>query len=329
MVRAADDDTLRLYDVASGTLLKTLGCKTYGVSAVAFTHSPLCVLTASGAHRSDHDVRYHSLHDNTYLRFFKARARAVPAALGMPLMRPLSRWRAQGHSQRVLSLEMSPKSDAFLTAGADCCARLWDVRTNVCCGVMRTGAAPVAAWDHQGLVFGVVTSDGVLKLFDARGYDQGPFDTVAFGPTGPAGAPQRATSLAFSLDGKQILVKAGDVALVLDAYNGQRLHAFAPPVAPHAPPTQPALTPDARAVLCGGADAHIHVYSAATGAEVAAWRGHTGVPTQTKWSPRRALAASGCTHGGLALWIPQAEGGNAHAHTQGGGAQPQPPAPEW
>ena len=215
---------------------------------------------------------------------------------------------------------MSPKSDAFLTAGADGCARLWDVRTNVCCGVVRTGAAPAAAWDHQGLVFGVVTSDGVLKLFDARGYDQGPFDTVAFGQAGPAGAAQRATTrLAFSLDGKQILVKAGDVALVLDAYNGQRLHAFAPPAAPHPPPTQPALTPDARAVLCGGADTHIHVYSAATGAEVAAWRGHTGVPTQTKWSPRRALAASGCTHGGLALWIPQAEGG----------AQTQPPAPGW
>ena len=87
VVRAADDDTLRLYDVANGTLLKTLGCKTYGVSAVAFTHSPLCVLTASGAHRSDHDVRYHSLHDNTYLRFFKARGGAAPAALCTPLTR--------------------------------------------------------------------------------------------------------------------------------------------------------------------------------------------------------------------------------------------------
>jgi COMPASS component SWD2 len=81
---AADDDSLRLYNLSTGTLAKTLFAKTFGASRVAFTHAPSCVLAASGARRGggEHDVRYHSFHDNTYLRFFKARACAhAPAAL--------------------------------------------------------------------------------------------------------------------------------------------------------------------------------------------------------------------------------------------------------
>jgi hypothetical protein len=75
-VRAADDDSLRLYNLTTGTLAKTLFAKTFGASRVAFTHAPACILAASGARRGggEHDVRYHSFHDNTYLRFFKARA---------------------------------------------------------------------------------------------------------------------------------------------------------------------------------------------------------------------------------------------------------------
>ncbi len=87
---AAADDSLRLYDVARGVLLKTLFAKTYGAARVAFTHAPSCVLSAAGSRRAgngaaalpgagEHDVRYHSFHDNTYLRFFRVRpARGRP-----------------------------------------------------------------------------------------------------------------------------------------------------------------------------------------------------------------------------------------------------------
>ena len=89
---AADDDSLRLYDVAKGTLAKTLFAKTYGCSHVCFTHAPTCVLAASGVRRSgaapDHDVRYHSFHDNTYLRFFKVRrGQRAASALRTPTLR--------------------------------------------------------------------------------------------------------------------------------------------------------------------------------------------------------------------------------------------------
>jgi WD40 repeat protein len=88
---------------------------------------------------------------------------------------------------------MSPKSDAFLTASEDRTCRLWDLRSAACTGVMRTGAAPATAWDHQGLVFGVVTDDGIVKMFDAKSYDQGPFVTFTLPLAAPGTPPPKAT----------------------------------------------------------------------------------------------------------------------------------------
>lgn len=212
---------------------------------------------------------------------------------------------------------MSPKSDAFLTTSQDGTCRLWDVRTNVCAGALRCGtASPAGAFDHQGLVFAVVTSDGVLKLFDAREYDKGPFDCCVFDAGVPnARHPFAATSVAFSLDGKQLLLCAGGHVYVLDAFNGQRLQCLPVPGAAGAyghnatapPPCEPCFTPDGRCVLSGAPDGLIHLWNTVSGAELPQWRGHAGVPCCLKWSPSRALAASGCTAGGLALWIPPPE----------------------
>ena len=65
------------------------------------------------------------------------------------------------------------------------------------------------------------------------------------------------------------------------------------------------ISPDAQYVLAGGESCHIHVWNAreGDGREVAQWRGHTGTPRVLKWAPSRCLVASGCTDGGLALWI--------------------------
>lgn len=55
--------------------------------------------------------------------------------------------------------------------------RLWDLRTPHCQAVLQTPSQPSVAFDQQGLVFAVGLDSGVIKLYDASGYQQGPFET--------------------------------------------------------------------------------------------------------------------------------------------------------
>jgi WD40 repeat protein len=59
-----DDDSIHVYNTASGTLHKTLWSKKYGVGCVAFTHHTNAIICASKNNSWDETLRYLSLHDN-------------------------------------------------------------------------------------------------------------------------------------------------------------------------------------------------------------------------------------------------------------------------
>jgi COMPASS component SWD2 len=44
---------------------------------------------------------------------------------------------------------MSPVDDTFLSGGLDGSVRLWDLRTNVCQGLLRCRGSPVASFDPE------------------------------------------------------------------------------------------------------------------------------------------------------------------------------------
>ena len=124
LVTAGDDDAIRLYNTQNGTEVKQLFSKKHGVCNICYTHAPQAVVYASNkvkeryariaalhalssctmliiAAKQVHDsamqgnentLRYLSLHDNRYLRYFK------------------------GHSEQVTTLCLSPKSDLFMSA---------------------------------------------------------------------------------------------------------------------------------------------------------------------------------------------------------------------
>lgn len=73
-------------------------------------------------------IRYLSLHDNKYLRYFK------------------------GHKSRVTSLCMSPEDDTFMSASEDKTVRLWDLRSTNAQVCHRDGAARRTFW-------GLIVSD--------------------------------------------------------------------------------------------------------------------------------------------------------------------------
>jgi COMPASS component SWD2 len=128
-------------------------------------------------------VLHTGLYDNRYLRYFKS------------------------HTDVVTSLSMSPISDHFLSASEDKTVCIWDMNMQVTWPSsvhiiiswlindepLQSPAAklslppscvhPQCVYDTSGVVFGVLCQcpsrgHSMLKLYDARAYESGPFDNI-------------------------------------------------------------------------------------------------------------------------------------------------------
>lgn len=93
-------------------------------------------------------IRYQSLHDNKYIRYFP------------------------GHTKRVVCLCMSPVDDSFLSGSLDKTIRLWDLRSQSCQGLMQMPGRPVASFDPEGLIFAAGINSEMIKLYDLRSFDK-------------------------------------------------------------------------------------------------------------------------------------------------------------
>lgn len=275
LVTAGEDDSVHLYNINSGTVEKTVYSRKYGVSHIRFTHHPQSVVYASNK-GSDHALRYLSLHDNQYVRYFR------------------------GHTARVTAVAMSPKNDLFMSASEDHSVRLWDLRSTQCQGLVNCPGPATAAFDQQGLVFCIGSDSGVLKLYDVRSYDKGPFDTFTVPEL--ANGALHFSSVTFSPDGKLMSAAASSTLYLLDAFNGNvtlRLSTGAPS---DSSGYEASFSPDGQYVCSGCEDRAVRVWNTTTGQEVAALTGHAGVPSVLKWAPRRLLLASACN--ALVMWVP-------------------------
>ncbi|EFA83078.1 hypothetical protein PPL_03866 [Heterostelium album PN500] len=263
-----------------GTLLVTasddesIHFKKYGVDLIRFTHHNNAILCAS-KNAWDESLRYLSLHDNKYIRYFK------------------------GHRNRVVSLSMSPKEDTFMSGSLDDTIRLWDLRTSTCQGIMRRNNRPAVSYDPEGLILATAVSANTIKLFDARNYDRGPFMSFVIQYNNPV----EWTSMKFSNDGKYILLTTTENTIFLiDSFYGQTVQTFTSFTNDNASVMEASFTPDTQYVIAGSEDGTIHVWRTLTGEEVAVWGGHTSKVGCVQWNPKMMMAASACST--LSFWIP-------------------------
>ena len=73
---------------------------------------------------------------------------------------------------RVVSLQVSPVNDLFLSCSLDKTVRLWDLRSSNCQGIMHLNGRPVAGFDPEGLIFGAGIDSRVVKLYDLKSFDK-------------------------------------------------------------------------------------------------------------------------------------------------------------
>ncbi|KAL1732306.1 WD40-repeat-containing domain protein [Schizophyllum commune] len=201
LITAGEDETFKLYSCKTGKQLKVFYSKKYGVTLPRFTHKSTAIVHAST--KEDDTIRYHSLHDNKYLQYFR------------------------GHKGTVTSLEVSPVDDGFISGSMDKTVRMWDLRAPTCRGLLPLPSPPVCAYDPSGMVIAVVINRHArVLMFDLANYDKDPFLVVELvDPTlSRISYPPRpicATSLSFSANGKFMLIGcSGDAHYIADAYYG-------------------------------------------------------------------------------------------------------------
>jgi WD40 repeat protein len=251
------DQTARLWEAATGRVIRTFSGHAGGVVAVAFSPDGRYVLTGSS--------------DRT--------ARLWDAATGQQLRSFV------GHTAGLTRVAFSPDGSYVLTGSGDNTARLWEAATGQ---PVRTFAG------HASLVTAVAFSpDGHYVLTGSLDKTARLWE-VATGQEVRAftGHAQGVNAVAFAPDGASVLTgSSDDTAQLWDAGTGQAVRTFAG----HDSYVEAvAFSPDGRYVLTGSADKTARLWEAATGRQLRALVGHGGGIRSVAFSAdgRDALTAS-------------------------------------
>lgn len=207
LISSGIDKTIQIYDVYNGVHHKEVQSKKYGTHCAKFTHEELNCLYAS---TSEHDqvadgtIRYVSLENNMYIRYFK------------------------DHQRQVIGIEVNPLNDTFMSSSLDKTVRLWDLRVSNSIGNMNVFQPVVIGYDPQGMVFAVgkfpdpkhKTHEGTVSIFDLRNFDRSPFLTIKIQII----PGQIWNKLEFSNDGRYILISSNSTEnYLIDAFLGKLL----------------------------------------------------------------------------------------------------------
>lgn len=208
LISSGIDKSIQLYDVHKGIHHKDIQSQKYGAHLARFTHLELNCLYASTPAadlKIDNAIRYLSLSNNQYLRYFK------------------------GHKEQVTAIDVNPVEDIFISSSLDRTVKLWDLRSTLPVGNLDVGRPSVVAFDPKGIIFAVgkypspaqrTSNTGTIAFYDINNFDKKPF-LVAEIPILPG---QIWNKLEFSNNGKLLLVSTDSYDhYVVDTFLGQLL----------------------------------------------------------------------------------------------------------
>jgi len=259
------DRTIRLWDVGTGQVVRTLSGHTGWVRSVAF--SPDGRLLASGSR------------DRT-IRLWDVEAGQV--------VRTLS-----GHTDWVSSVAFSPDGRLLASGSDDRTIRLWDVGTGQVVRTLsgHTYSVNSVAFSPDGRLLASGSVDRTIRLWDVG---TGKVVRTLSGHT------YSVNSVAFSPDGKLLASGSWDGTIWLwDVGTGQVVRTLSGHTGGV---NSVAFSPDGRLLASGSFDETIRLWDVGTGQVVRTLSGHTDWVNSVVFSPDGRHLASGGADGTLRIW---------------------------
>ncbi len=305
------DSTIKLWDAATGTELRTLRGHASFVWSVAL--SPDGRTLASGS--LDHTIKLWDVATGVLLRTLTGHTDGVHAVTFSPDGRVLvsgsddrtiKLWNVAagvevrtltGHAAIIWALALSPDGQTLASGGDDLTIRLWDVRTGaqlrMLTGREQRFRALAFSPDGQTLASDSGARDGLIKLWDvATGTLRRSLATHA----------KLIYSLAFSPDGHLLASSTDDHATKLwDTQTGAEVRAFKQPADVFNDAFSLAFSPDGRTLAGGGGDGTLRLWDVGAG-ERAALKGHAHSVWALALSPDGKTLASGSRDAAVKLW---------------------------
>lgn len=257
VVSASDDNTLKLWDVASGRELRTFRGHSGRVVSVAY--SPDGKTAVSGS--DDNTIKLWDVASGSKLRTFI------------------------GHANGVTSVAFSPDGDTVVSGSHDSTLKLWDVASG---SKLRTfsghsDSVGAVAFSPDGKTVASVSADNTLKLWEVASGRK--LRTIGDKWN------EAAQSVAFSPDGKTVISGINENIKLWDVVSGRELRVFrvfklASVV------TSVVFSPDGKVIASGGWDQTVKLWDVASGRMLKKLVVHESFVRSVAFSPDGKTVAS-------------------------------------
>ncbi len=305
------DNALKLWEVATGRLIRTSYGHASPVRSVAFSADGASMLSGS----SDNTVKLWDTATGRVIRTFEGHSAGVASVAFSPdgtrvlsgsSDKTLRVWDAatgqlirtfEGHSAGVASVAFSPDGTRALSGSSDKTLRVWDAATGQLIRTFEGHSAGVAsvAFSPDGTRVLSGSSDKTLRVWDAAtGQLIRTFE----------GHSEDVRSVAFSPDGARVLSGSWDrTSKLWDAATGRLVHTLVEGnLGQNTPAGIPAIfSADGAHVLTGGFDT-LTLWASATGRVIRSFEGHASSVGPIEVSPTGAHVLTGGRDGVLKLW---------------------------
>jgi WD40 repeat protein len=271
IVSGSSDNTVKVWDAATGAELSTLRGHTGAVTAVACSRDGTRIASSSW---------------DCTVKVWDAPSGAEPGTI-------------TGHRDRVNAIAYSPDGARIVSGSSDATFKVWDAASGAELGSLyaHPGAVTAVAYSPDGTRIVSGSSDATLKIWDAA--TSAELATL----TGHTGA---VTAVAYSLDGTRIASGSYDNTIkTWDAASGAELATL---TGHTATVNAVAYSPDGTRIVSGSEDKAVKVWDATRFRRLrhrhplTVLSGHTGAVTAVAYSLDGTRIASGSYDNTIKIW---------------------------